>query len=109
MSDDPTFEAKFIAFLQLTFDQQWHAPSDDRLFHYEKRLLWHMAKMQALRDGAKLNILDVNYKMHRLQFRATTTVGIGNGVLYFNSLNVTHTKIEDAQAEYTTPAVKTDD
>jgi len=109
MSEDPPFEAKFIAFLQLTFDQNWHAPSDDRLFHYEKRLMWHMAKLQALKDGAKLNILDVNYKMQRLQFRANAVVGVGNGVLYFDSLKVTKTEIEDAQAEYTTPTAKNDE
>ncbi len=104
MSDQSPFEAKFIAFLQLTFDNQWYAPSDDRLFQYEKRIMWHMAKLQALADGAKLNVLDVNYKMQRLQFKANSAVGVGNGVLYFNSQHVTHTEVEDAQAEYTTPA-----
>lgn len=68
-----------------------------------------MAKFRAGKDNATVNVLDMSYKNHRIQFKEASSVGIGNGVIYFDSQNVTSTKISDAPPENSSPSMNNED
>jgi len=102
-------EPKFIAFLQVSFDKNWQAPSDDRLYPHERKIMWHMAKLRANKDKATVSVLDMSYKLHQIQFREAASVGIGNTVIYFDSQNVIDTKVTEAPPEYTVPSMSNED
>jgi hypothetical protein len=53
--------------------------------------------------NAKINLIDMNLKEVRLQFRTEASVGVGNGMLYCNAVDVVDTKIRDTPPEYSTP------
>jgi hypothetical protein len=45
----------------------------------------------------------MNLKEVRLQFRTEASVGVGNGMLYCNGVDVIDTQIRDAPPEFSTP------
>lgn len=105
----PEVRATFISFINARFDVNWDSVTDERLFHNEKRIMWHMAKMRALKTGATIRVLDINFKEITLKFREASNVGIGNSMLYFNRDNVIGSpKVEDPPAEYLTPPLGED-
>ena len=53
--------------------------------------------------NAKINLIDMNLKEVRLQFRTEASVGVGNGMLYCNAVDIIDTQITGAPPEYSTP------
>jgi hypothetical protein len=62
-----------------------------------------MTAFRSVVDAAKINLIDMNVKEVRIQFRSDAYVGIGNGMLYCKGEDVTDTQIGDPPPEYTIP------
>ena len=94
---------KFITFIQCTFDNKWrHATGSDK-GQEENMAMRNMVVFRSTETDAKINLIDMNLKEIRLQFRTEALVGVGNGMLYCNAVDVIDTQIMDTPLEYSTP------
>jgi hypothetical protein len=50
----------------------------------------------------RINLIDMSLKEVRLQFRTEASVGVGNGMLYCNAVDVIDTQIRDTPPEFST-------
>jgi hypothetical protein len=66
----------------------------------------NMTVFRSTETDAKINLIDMNLKEVRLQFRTEASVGIGNGMLYCNAVDVIDTQIRDTPPEYSIPIPK---
>lgn len=96
-------EPKFITFIQCTFDNKWrHAARSDE--EQEKNMeMRNMIVFRSIESDAKINLIDTNLKEVRLQFRSEALVGIGNGMLYCNGVDVIDIQIRNTPPEFSTP------
>jgi hypothetical protein len=77
----------------------------------DKKKIWqeenmarrNMTVFSSTETDAKINLIDMNLKEVRLQFRTEASVGVGNGMLYCNGVDVIDTQIRDAPPEFSTP------
>ena len=96
-------ELKFITFIQCTFDNKWrHVVGSDE-GQEENMAMRNMVVFRSTETNAKINLMDMNLKEIRLQFRTEASVRIGNGMLYCNGVDVIDTQIRDAPPEFSTP------
>ena len=63
----------------------------------------NMTIFRSIETDAKINLIDMNLKEVRLRFRTEASVGVGNGMLYCNALDVIDIQITDTPPEYSTP------
>ena len=96
-------EPKFITFIQCTFDNKCrHAARSDE--GQEKNMeMRNMIVFRSTETDAKINLIDMNLKEVRLQFRSEALVGIGNGMLYCNGVDVIDIQIRNTPPEFSTP------
>jgi hypothetical protein len=96
-------QPRFITFMQCTFDNKWrHAVGSDE-GQEENMAMGNMVVFRSTETDAKINLIDISLKEVRLKFRTEASVGVGNGMLYCNSVDVIDTKIRDTPPEYSTP------
>jgi len=97
----PFMQPKFFAFMQCTFgDAQWQSISISTLPGEQQWVMEHMSRFRSRSDGARVHILDMSYKEIKLKFKASAIVGVGNGMFYCDSMDVTETEVSDAPPEY---------
>ena len=60
----------------------------------------NMTIFRSIETDAKINLIDMNLKEVRLRFRTEASVGVGNGMLYCNALDVIDIQITDTPPEY---------
>jgi hypothetical protein len=63
----------------------------------------NMIVFRSVETDAKINLIDMNLKEVRLKFRTEASVGVGNGMLYCDAVDVIDTQIADTPPEYSTP------
>ena len=63
----------------------------------------NMIVFRSTESDAKINLIDMNLKEVRLQFRSEALVGIGNGMLYCNGVDVIDIQIRNTPPEFSTP------
>ena len=63
----------------------------------------NMTVFSLTETDAKINLIYMNLKEVRLQFRTEASVGVGNGMLYCNAVDIIDTQITGAPPEYSTP------
>jgi hypothetical protein len=96
-------QPKFITFIQCTFDNKWrHVVESDE--GQEKNIaMRNMVVFRSTETDAKINLIDMNLREVRLQFRTEASVGVGNGMLYCNAVDVIDTHITYVPPKYSTP------
>ena len=88
-------QPKFITFIQCTFDNKWrHVVGSDE-GQEENMAMRNMVVFRSTETDAKINLIDMNLKEIRLQFRTEALVGVGNGMPYCNGVDVIDTQIRD--------------
>ena len=96
-------EPKFITFIECTFDNKWrHVVGSDEGQEVNMAMR-NMVVFRSTETDAKINLVDMNLKEIRLQFRTEASVRIGNGMLYCNGVDVIDTQIRDTPPEFSTP------
>ena len=96
-------QPKFITFIQCTFDNKWrHVVGSDE-GQEENMAMRNMVVFRSTETDAKINLIDMNLNEIRLQFRTEASVGVGNGMLYCNGVDVIDTQIADTPSEFSTP------
>jgi hypothetical protein len=95
-------QPKFITFMQCTFDNKWRHVAEIESGQEENIAMRNMTVFRLTETDAKINLVDMNLKEVRLHFRTETSVGIGNGLLYCNAVDVIDTQITDTPLEYST-------
>jgi hypothetical protein len=97
-------QPKFFTFMQCTFGKdEWDAVSISTLTGDATSLQWimeHMSRFKSRSDGARVNLLDLSYKEVKMKFKVNSVVGVGNGMFYCDSAEVTDTKMSNAPPEY---------
>lgn len=97
-------QPKFITFIHCTFDKdKWYSAPASDAGPDENMAMRNMTVFCSIVDGAKINLVDMNVKEVRIQFRSGVYVGIGNGMLYCKADDVLDTQIRDTPPEYTDP------
>jgi hypothetical protein len=96
-------QPKFITFMQCTFDNKWRHVAVIESGQEENIAMRNTTVFRSTETDAKINLVDMNLKEVRLQFRTEASVGIGNGMLYCNAVDVIDTQITDIPPEYSTP------
>jgi hypothetical protein len=86
-----------------TFDNKWRHVAGSDEGQEENMAMGNMVVFCSTETNAKINLIDMNLKEVRLQFRTEASVGVGNGMLYCNAVDVVDTKIRDTPPEYSTP------
>jgi hypothetical protein len=89
-------QPKFITFIQCTFDNKWKHAVGSEAGQEENMAIRNMTVFSSTETDAKINLIDMNLKEVRLQFRTEASVGVGNGMLYCNGVDVIDTQIRDA-------------
>jgi hypothetical protein len=89
--------------MQCTFDNKWRHVAGIESGQEENIEMRNMTVFRSTETDAKINLVDMNLKEVRLQFRTEASVGVGNGMLYCNAVDVIDTQITDAPPEYSTP------
>ena len=92
--------------MQCTFDNKWRHVAGIESGQEENIAMRNMTVFRSTETDAKINLIDMNLKEVRLQFRTEASVGIGNGMLYCNAVDVIDTQIRDTLPEYSTPIPK---
>jgi hypothetical protein len=96
-------QPKFITFIQCTFDNKWrHVVGSDE-GQEENMAMRNMVVFRSTETDAKINLIDMNLKEIRLQFRTEASVGVGNGMLCCDAVDVIDTQITNTPPEYSTP------
>ena len=68
--------------------------------HKKKNMaMRNMIVFRSTETDAKINLVDMSLKEVRLQFRTEASIGVGNGMLYCNAVEVIDTQITDAPPE----------
>ena len=96
-------QPQFITFIQCTFDNKWRHAAGSEAGQEESEAMRNMTIFRSTETDAKINLIDLNLKEVRLRFRTEASVGVGNGMLYCNALDVIDTQIIDTPPEYSTP------
>jgi hypothetical protein len=89
-------------FVQCTFDNKWRHAVGSEARQEENMAMRNMIVFRSTETDAKINLIDMNLKEVMLQFRTEASVGIGNGMLYYNAVDVIDTQIADTPPEYST-------
>jgi hypothetical protein len=95
-------QPRFNAFIQCTFDHKWRQATGSEAGQEENMAMRNMIVFRSVETDAKINLIDMNLKEIRLQFRTEASVGVGNGMLYCNAVDVIDTQIIDTPPEYST-------
>jgi hypothetical protein len=95
-------QPKFITFIQCTFDNKWRHATGSEAGPEENMALRNMIAFRSVETDAKINLIDMNLKEVRLQFRTEASVSVGNGMLYCNEVDIIDTQIRDTPPEYST-------
>ena len=91
--------------MQCTFGIDEWEPIDSSTLRMQREMATRgMIRYQSLSDGATVTVLDMTYKLIRMNFKPNSVVGVGDGMFYCDSEEVTKTKVQDAPPEYTTPS-----
>jgi hypothetical protein len=69
----------------------------------EEESMVNMVVFRSVETDAKIDLIDMNLKEIRLQFRTEASVAVGNGMLYCNAVDIIDTQIRDTPPEYSTP------
>lgn len=96
-------QPRFITFVQCTFDNKWRHAAGSEAGQEENMAMRNMIVFRSVETDAKINLIDMNLKKVRLQFRTGALIGIGDGMLYCNAVDVIDTQIADTPPEYLTP------
>jgi hypothetical protein len=86
-------QPRFITFMQCTFDNKWRHTTGSEAGQEESMAMRNMVLFRSVETDAKINLIDMNLKEVRLQFRTEASVGVGNGMLYCNTVDVIDTHI----------------
>ena len=95
-------QPKFITFIQCTFDNKWRHAAGSEARQEESVAMRNMTIFCSIETDAKINLIDMNLKEVRLRFRTEAFLGVGNGMLYCNAVDVIDTQITDTPPEYST-------
>ena len=80
-------QARFITFIQCTLDNKWKYFVGSDEVQEENMAMRNMAVFRSTETDAKINLIDMNLKAIRLQFRTEASVGVENGMLYCNAVD----------------------
>jgi hypothetical protein len=87
--------------MQCTLDNKWRHTAGIEAGEEENMV--NMVVFRSVETDAKINLIDMNLKEIRLQFRTEASVAVGNGMLYCNAVDIIDTQIRNTPPEYSIP------
>jgi hypothetical protein len=93
-------QPRFITFMQCTFDNKWRHATGSEPGQEENMAMGNIVVFRSVETDAKINLIDMNLKEVKLQFRTEASVCVGNGILYCNTIDMIDTQIADTPPAY---------